>query len=207
MSKYLKIFLFSLMVFMGCEDAVDGEDGLPIMVIVVDEPTGDNCANGGSKVSFGYDNNSNGMLDVTEVTTSTYICNGVDGLDGSANVDVQIVQWTSSMTNFYEHDEPNNGDGAIYAVFTNEGITAEMVADGIILVESARDPEGPWIHLPYMTYSGDDSDVNYIFDSWYHYSEGVLRIDWNCSFGMTLTEWEANSSEYEIYYKITIIAE
>ena len=27
MSKYLKILLFSLMAFMGCEDAVDGVDG------------------------------------------------------------------------------------------------------------------------------------------------------------------------------------
>tara|TARA_B100000287_G_C20059075_1_gene553635 strand:- start:206 stop:412 length:207 start_codon:yes stop_codon:yes gene_type:complete len=56
---------------MGCEDAVDGvdgENGLPIMVSVSEEPSGDNCANGGSKVSFGYDNNANGTLDATEVT-------------------------------------------------------------------------------------------------------------------------------------------
>ena len=210
MKKYLNIILLGLLVVIGCEDAVDGEDGLPIMVSVADEPAGSNCANGGSKVSFGYDNNDNGTLDETEVTNATYICNGVDGddgLDGSANVDVQIVEWTSSGTMFYEDDSPNENDGNVYAVFTNTAVTQDILQNGFIKVEMARDLEGPWYHLPYVFYEETTGDVGYFYDGWYSYGEGAVRIDWNCSFGRTLSEWEEISSLYEAYYKITTIVE
>ena len=225
MSKYLKILLFSLMAFMGCEDAVEGEDGLPILVSVVDEPAGSNCANSGSKVSFGYDNNANGTLDATEVTNATFICDGTDGqdgndgtdgqdgndgddgVDGSANVDVQIVQWTSSNTMFNEDDSPNENDGNVYAVFTNSSLTQNVLQNGFIKVEMATSMGGPWFQLPYVFYDETTDDISFIYDAWYSYGQGAVTINWNCSFGRTLSEWQAISSLYQAYYKITTIVE
>ena len=215
MSKYLKILLFSLVAFMGCEDAVDGvdgENGLPIMVSVSEEPSGDNCANGGSKVSFGYDNNANGTLDATEVTDATFICNGSDGqdgndgADGSANVDVQIVQWTPSNTFFYQDDSPSNNDGNVYAVFTNSAVTQDVLQNGFIKVEMAGSMEGPWFVLPYVFYE-EATNSDWIYDAWYSYGEGAVRINWNCSFGRTESEWEEIGGLYGVYYKITTIVE
>jgi len=55
------------------------------------EPAGSNCVNGGTKVSFGYDNDVNGILESTEVSTSTYICNGEDGDDVNLYYDNNAV--------------------------------------------------------------------------------------------------------------------
>jgi len=45
---------------------------------------GVNCANGGVLLQFGSDTNGNGILDLTEVTSTDYVCNGVTGLTGPA---------------------------------------------------------------------------------------------------------------------------
>ena len=207
MIKYLKILLFSLTTFMGCEDAVEGEDGLPILVSVVDEPAGSNCANSGSKVSLGYDINANGTLDATEVTNATFICDGADGLDGSTNVDVQIVQWTLSNTMFIEDDSPNENECNVYAVFTNSSLTQYVLQNGFIKVEMATSLQGPWFQLSYMLFEETTGDVGYIYDAYYSYGQGAVRINWNCSFGRTESKWEEISSLYEAYHKITTIVE
>tara|TARA_Y100001970_G_C14091615_1_gene780350 strand:- start:218 stop:862 length:645 start_codon:yes stop_codon:yes gene_type:complete len=201
------------LIFSSCGESVTGEagvDGMSVLVTVVDEPAGDNCTNGGSKVSFGYDTNENGILDATEVTTSTFICNGEDGQDGSdgsANVDVQILQWSSNNTQFYQNDSPNSGDGDVYFVATNSSLTQDVLQNGFVKVEVASDITGPWFQLPYMFYENTTGDVGYVYDAWYSYGEGAVRIDWNCSFGRTLSEWEEISQLYEGYYKITTIVE
>ena len=222
----LRYSLFTvLFILSSCgdvENGVDGVDGLNILVKVEEEPAGSNCVDGGKKVSFGYDTNESGVLDATEVTTSTFICNGEDGQDGedgndgqdgqdgedgTANMDVQIVQWTSSGTMFYQDNSPSNGDGNVYAVFTNNSLTQDVLQNGIVQVEIATSLEGPWYQLPYVFYEETTGDVGYFYDGWYSYGEGALRIDWNCSFGRTQSEWEDISGLYEAYYKITTIIE
>ena len=82
------LFLSATMLMFSCEDVengIDGEDGLNLLVLVEDEPSGSNCVNGGKKVSFGYDSNESGVLEPTEVSTSTFICDGEDGDDGTTN--------------------------------------------------------------------------------------------------------------------------
>ena len=44
------------------QDGVDGENGLSTILCTLDEPSGDNCANGGTKVVYGVDVNSDGVL-------------------------------------------------------------------------------------------------------------------------------------------------
>ncbi len=63
-------------------DGGDGSNGLNSLVRVTTEPAGAHCANGGSFVETGIDLNTNGILDLGEVTQSQYVCNGVDGTDG-----------------------------------------------------------------------------------------------------------------------------
>jgi hypothetical protein len=61
----------------------DGQDGLTALVATVAEPAGANCANGGRKVNVGLDANGNSALDTAEITSSSYICNGASGADGT----------------------------------------------------------------------------------------------------------------------------
>lgn len=215
--KYsLFIVLFILLSCGDVENGVDGVDGLNILVKVEDEPNGENCSNGGKKVSFGYDNDESGVLDLSEVTTSTFICNGddgndgedgQDGEDGTGNVDVQIVQWLSGNTNFYQDDSPSFGDGNVYSIFENPYVDYELLTSGSVQVEISSSMEGPWFQLPYVFYEENTSNVGYFYDGWYSYGVGGIRIDWNCSFGRTLSEWEEISSLYQVYYKITTIRE
>jgi cysteine-rich repeat protein len=50
------------------------------------EPAGSRCEAGGIQVNIGLDANRNGVLDPGEITTTTFICNGVSqaGTDGGA---------------------------------------------------------------------------------------------------------------------------
>jgi OmcA/MtrC family decaheme c-type cytochrome len=53
-----------------------GEPGAPALAATSDEPAGTNCPNGGTKVEAGVDDNGNGVLDDSEVMSTTYVCNG-----------------------------------------------------------------------------------------------------------------------------------
>lgn len=46
------------------------------------EPSGANCGQGGTAVKSGLDANSNGTLESSEVTNTTFVCNGLRGNDG-----------------------------------------------------------------------------------------------------------------------------
>ena len=49
------------------------------MISTSEEPAGDNCENGGVAISYGVDDNSDGVLDADEVDNTEYICDGADG--------------------------------------------------------------------------------------------------------------------------------
>ena len=53
-----------------------GEPGAPALATTSAEPAGTNCAYGGTKVEAGVDDNGNGVLDASEVMSTTYVCNG-----------------------------------------------------------------------------------------------------------------------------------
>ena len=59
-----------------------GTPGLTSLVRTTPEAAGANCAAGGQLVQAGLDANSNGALDVGEVQSSVYACNGVAGVPG-----------------------------------------------------------------------------------------------------------------------------
>ncbi|MDX1253589.1 MAG: DUF1566 domain-containing protein [Gammaproteobacteria bacterium] len=48
--------------------------GAVVLTTTSAEPSGVNCTNGGTRVEAGIDANSNGALDATEISTTTYLC-------------------------------------------------------------------------------------------------------------------------------------
>ena len=63
-----------------------GASGLNALVAVVDEAPGAHCASGGKKISVGLDDDADGLLGDAEVTSSGYVCHGVNGADGANGV-------------------------------------------------------------------------------------------------------------------------
>src|SRR5690606_25724586 len=61
-------------------DGADGADGLTALATASPEPAGPNCPNGGTKLEFGLDDDGDGVLDPAEVDSTSYVCNGIDGL-------------------------------------------------------------------------------------------------------------------------------
>jgi len=59
----------------------DGADGLDSLVAVSDEAAGGGCGVvAGKKVETGLDNNGDGVLDPGEVDSTSFVCNGEDGI-------------------------------------------------------------------------------------------------------------------------------
>mgnify|MGYP000131099764 CR=1 FL=1 len=66
------------------EPGSDGVAGLSSLVSVGNEEAGVNCLVGGVRIDTGIDDNSNGVLDPSEVDGREYLCNGAPGADGVA---------------------------------------------------------------------------------------------------------------------------
>lgn len=65
-------------------DGSNGTNGTTALVSVTTEPPGINCPTGGNKISAGLDTNGNGILDSSEITSTSYICNGTNGTNFAA---------------------------------------------------------------------------------------------------------------------------
>lgn len=62
---------------------INGSNGLSATFLLADEPVGTNCINGGKKIQLGLDDNGNSLLDQGEIDTSSFVCNGTNGVDGT----------------------------------------------------------------------------------------------------------------------------
>jgi hypothetical protein len=61
--------------------------GAPAQLVRVDdEPEGANCAHGGSAIRSGADTNGNASLEDSEVTSTSYVCNGTGGVTGATSL-------------------------------------------------------------------------------------------------------------------------
>jgi photosystem II stability/assembly factor-like uncharacterized protein len=74
-------------------NGTDGVNGVNSLVDVVPASAGTNCPSGGEKVTSGLDTNGDGVLEPTEVTSSSYVCNGITGSASSKGLNslVSIV--------------------------------------------------------------------------------------------------------------------
>ncbi|MDA8154872.1 MAG: hypothetical protein M0Z52_00240, partial [Actinomycetota bacterium] len=64
-------------------NGTNGTNGQTSLVSITAEPAGANCTYGGSKISSGLDANGDGILQASEVTGTSYICNGSNGTNGT----------------------------------------------------------------------------------------------------------------------------
>jgi hypothetical protein len=68
---------------------VAGANGKNTLINTTIEPVGINCVNGGTKIEVGLDNNSNGILENSEINNSLtkFICNGINNSIGNSSLD------------------------------------------------------------------------------------------------------------------------
>jgi hypothetical protein len=59
-----------------------GATGLQSLIKVTPEPAGPNCATGGERIDTGIDANGDGVLGVSEIQQTVYVCNGATGPAG-----------------------------------------------------------------------------------------------------------------------------
>lgn len=67
----------------------DGQDGFDTLISATSEPAGDNCPAGGQRFNTGLDTDRDGTLSEAEVTSISYVCNGVDGLTSLVKVSAE----------------------------------------------------------------------------------------------------------------------
>lgn len=84
--KRIFILLISVVLAVFSCDYQEGPRGLSSLLTVTDEPPGITCSNGGKRVDNGIDKNENGVLDPSEIASTNYVCNSVDGLTSLINV-------------------------------------------------------------------------------------------------------------------------
>ena len=109
----------------------NGTNGLNSLITATTEPAGFNCGNGGVRIDIGLDDNSNGILDASEIDTTQYICDGGSSVstslsfnsppDSSYNCDAGGKSITDGLDNGDNGGTPNNGvleSGEIDSVIT-----------------------------------------------------------------------------------------
>ena len=94
----LMIGLFIAASLSGCLEGKDGKDGIngidganganatPVLLKTSPESVGANCPGGGVRIDSGLDTNLNGNLDIMEIQTTSYVCDGASGSDGRASL-------------------------------------------------------------------------------------------------------------------------
>ena len=104
----------------------NGTNGQNTLVKTTTESAGANCTNGGIKIEYGLDANSNGVLDVIEISTSLtkYVCNGAVGATGAQGI--QGIQGVAGING------TNGADGKnTLAKTTTEAAGANCTTGGV----------------------------------------------------------------------------
>lgn len=102
-TKYLAFVLFGACTFGGSDAST------PQLVSTESEPAGANCANGGVAIHTGLDENGNGQLDASEITSTSYVCSGANGTDGTNGTNGTDGTNGSNGTNGSDGSNGSNG--------------------------------------------------------------------------------------------------
>ena len=134
----------------------NGLDGNLSLINITDEAEGTHCENGGIKIESGVDSNGNGLLDQSEIHTTKFVCNGVDGIineeirlkvaDGigstantSSSVPVVVAGVTFNKSNFenvgsmFFESDPYVVNNSNYALLELYNITDNVVISNTLI--------------------------------------------------------------------------
>lgn len=139
-------------------NGMNGEDGLTILVSMVDEPEGENCESGGIRVNVGNDTNTDGSLQNSEITSSDFVCNGETGTPGNNghNSLVNIIPVEGGIRIASGTDLNNNG------VLDEAEVTSnQIVKDGD---QGQAGPGVTWVHATEPSIQAE-SNKGYLADS------------------------------------------
>ena len=128
---------------------------------------------------------------------------GPAGEDGVENIHIEIIEMTVNNTSYV----CTSNTDTIYFNYTFESplITQAVIDSGLVVVEISPSTPYDWVPLPLFLYDGDNSDVNFIYDAFYHYSVGNVTIMWSCSFCSCLKLYQLGVMWMANYCKISII--
>jgi DNA-binding beta-propeller fold protein YncE len=89
MKRILLAAPIALLAACGGDDGNNGTDGRTALVSVTSVSATIGCTNGGSRIDVGLDLNGNGILEPSEVQSTSYVCNGTPGTgsDGDDGTD------------------------------------------------------------------------------------------------------------------------
>ena len=146
----------------------NGNNGSNSLTTVIIEPKGGNCENGGIKINSGIDNNDNGVLEETEIMSSAYVCNGIDGnssLTKITNENSGLNCENGGLKIEYGLDLNNNGelnDNEVqYTTYTCNGLNGDLSLINITDEEEGTVCENGGIKIE----SGIDSNSNDLLDT------------------------------------------
>jgi len=153
-------------------DGGNGNDGSNSLLKITDEPEGDNCENGGYKIETGVDSNHNGILEINEVQSTNFTCNGTNGNDGDNGND-----GSNSLLNINNEPEGGNCENGGYKIETgvdtnHNGIleTYEVQSTNFIC---NSDPNNPQNRKNITQASLTDGNIIEIKDFPYHLKKGL----------------------------------
>ncbi|MBS1507135.1 MAG: hypothetical protein JSS79_10865 [Bacteroidetes bacterium] len=84
MLNKMNYLIFAALLMVSCKGDV-GPMGINSLVSITSEPSGSNCAAGGLRIDVGPDANRNGSLDLSEIKSTQFVCNGVNGANSLVN--------------------------------------------------------------------------------------------------------------------------
>lgn len=145
----------------------NGIDGDNSLTTVTSESSGENCQNGGVKINSGLDTNNNGVLEENEITTTAYVCNGIDGNTGITKINSETPGTNCENGGLkIEYGLDTNNDGILNAnEITYETYVCNGIDGNLSLVKITDEPDGANCENGGIKInSGIDSDNNGILE-------------------------------------------
>lgn len=126
-------------------ESIEPETSQISLISIVEEPAGDNCATGGKQINTGFDENGDGVLNGTEITQSSYICNGETGVAGEITRSYMSIRCEGPLENLtdllwsYELHQLTSGDAIVtasihttdFTVGSLEFYSGQQLANGV----------------------------------------------------------------------------
>jgi collagen type I alpha len=114
-----------------------GPVGASAFVTMDAEQAGENCADGGMRVSYGVDANSDGTLQDDELEGTKFVCHGADGTDGQNGQSGEDGTGYNSLVVVQSAGSGCKFGGFVYFVGVDDGAVG---ATGNLLVDSKEEP-------------------------------------------------------------------